>query len=509
MMTKAAPWTLLCCLLVACSGDDAPVVYDKEAMPELSVAGNQDLAEPFYGVVGEAQPLAPLEAPQHPHLAPTGRAGMHGDCYVSGTHPAAGPLGRNPVVRSAKMGGMAGECATVVFDSAGRIMTVCSDFFEMALYAMDPDDLGVYAKHVLPLRESHAGGDIEEIMNDTSGGAYFHLDNEDRPILANAERVVQRFVLEPQGTQLLWRVETEWDLNGHLPEGARITTIAPDWDGYLWFVTRLGIVGVLNPESGEVQTVPLVDEELQNSFAVGPDGVYVVSDHALYRFARDADGAPEHTWREPYDRGSGPKPGAINQGSGTTPTLLGTANDLVAISDNADSQVNVLVYQRLDDYVGDRLVCQVPVFEPELSVTDNSFIGYGDSLILENNFGYDGPFGDRSLSQPGILRIDVAADRTGCEIVWQSDETSPTTVPKLSIGNGLVYFYTFELDPEHSSWEAWYLMALDFHTGETVFKLLTGTGYEWNNNYAPITIGPTGTLYVGAFGGLMAVSDGE
>jgi len=103
------------------------------------------------------------------------------------THPAAGPLGRDPVVRSAKMGEIAGECATVVFDSALRIMTVSADFFDMALYAMDPDDLGIFACHVLPLRESHSGGDIEEIMNDTSGGAYFHLDDQDRPILANAD----------------------------------------------------------------------------------------------------------------------------------------------------------------------------------------------------------------------------------------------------------------------------------------------------------------------------------
>ncbi len=507
MLKISVPLVFVSCLCVACPGDASSVDYDRETMPEVPGAGYDDQAESFIGSPAEAKPLAASELPQHPYLAPTGQAGMHGDSYATGTHPAAGPLGRSPVIHSAKMGDIAGECATVTFDSAGRIMTVCADFFEMALYAMDPDDLGVYAKHVLPLRESHAGGDIDEIMNDTSGGAYFHLDAEDRPILANAHRVVQRFVLQAQGTQLSWRVDAEWDLNPHLPEGARITTLVPDWDGILWFVTRLGVVGVLDPVSGDVHTLQLEDEELQNAFVVASDGVYIVSDHALYRFQRDASGAPEHTWRETYDRGSGPKPGAINQGSGTTPTLLG--DDLIAISDNADSRVNVLVYQRLDDYDGERLVCSVPVFAPELSVTDNSFVGYGDSLILENNFGYDGPFGDRTLSQPGILRIDVAPDRSGCEIVWESDETSPTTVPKLSIGNGLVYFYTFEPIPDHPNWEAWYLMALDFQTGETVFKLLTGTGYEWNNNYAPITIGPNGTAYVGCFGGLMAISDGE
>ena len=143
------------------------------------------------------------------------------------------------------MGEIAGECATVVFDRAGRLITVCADFFEMALYALDPHDLGVFAKHALPLRESHAGGDIEEIMNDTSGGAYFHLDAEERPLLVNAERMVQRFRLVPQGTQLTWQIDAEWDLNPHLPEGARVTTAIPDWEGHLWFVTRLGVVGVL------------------------------------------------------------------------------------------------------------------------------------------------------------------------------------------------------------------------------------------------------------------------
>ena len=186
------PWIVLGCAICACSGDEAPIEYDTEPMPEVPVAGYQDQAQPFLGAPGVAQPLDPSDLPQHPYLAPTGRAGMHGDAFASGTHPAAGPLGRNPVIRSAKMGGIAGECATVVFDSAGRIMTVCADFFEMALYAMDPADLGVFARHKLPLRESHAGGNLEEIMNDTSGGAYCHLDDQDRPILVNAERLVLR-----------------------------------------------------------------------------------------------------------------------------------------------------------------------------------------------------------------------------------------------------------------------------------------------------------------------------
>ena len=51
--------------------------------------------------------------------------------------------------------------------------------------------------------------------------------------------------------------------------------------------------------------------------------------------------------------------------------------------------------------------------------------------------------------------------------------------------------------------DAWYLTALDFRTGRTVYRRLAGTGFGFNNNYAPVTLGPDGTAYVGVLGGLV------
>ncbi|MBR6635395.1 MAG: hypothetical protein IKL41_07220, partial [Clostridia bacterium] len=87
-------------------------------------------------------------------------------------------------------------------------------------------------------------------------------------------------------------------------------------------------------------------------------------------------------------------------------------------------------------------------------------------------------------------------------------EASCTVVPKLSTENGLVYLYTREYGngiPKNAV--AWYLTAVDFETGETVFKVFTGCGRNWNNSYGPITIGPNDTLYVGVFNGLISVKD--
>ncbi|NEE49099.1 hypothetical protein G3M55_31420, partial [Streptomyces sp. SID8455] len=108
-------------------------------------------------------------------------------------------------------------------------------------------------------------------------------------------------------------------------------------------------------------------------------------DHALYSFTADADGTPRIQWRQTYDRGTGTKPGSVNQGSGTTPDLFGTGGEYVAITDNADDRMNVLVYRRGMDVPADRrLVCSVPVFGSGRSTTDNSLISWGDSLVVEN-----------------------------------------------------------------------------------------------------------------------------
>ena len=80
---------------------------------------------------------------------------------------------------------------------------------------------------------------------------------------------------------------------------------------------------------------------------------------------------------------------------------------------------------------------------------------------------------------------------------------APSVVPKLSLGAGLVYTYT--KPKRNDTIDAWYLTALDFDTGKTVYSRLAGTGFGYNNNFAPVTIAPNGTAYVGVLGGLTQV----
>jgi hypothetical protein len=242
-----------------------------------------------------------------------------------------------------------------------------------------------------------------------------------------------------------------------------------------------------------------------NSFAIDETGgVYIVTDAAEYRFDTGPDGGPAVTWREPYANTGALKPGQTERGSGTTPTLMGP--DLLAITDNADP-MNVVVMQRGKEISGKRTVCSVPVFEKGASATDNSLITDGSALVVENNYGYSGPSATEQggTTTPGLARVDVDRRTGTCKQSWLSKEIGPSVVPKLSLGNGLVYTYT--KDPQPNDQDGWYLTTLDFRTGKTVYKRLAGEGLGFNNNYAPVTIGPDGTAYVGVLGGLVALRD--
>jgi hypothetical protein len=178
----------------------------------------------------------------------------------------------------------------------------------------------------------------------------------------------------------------------------------------------------------------------------------------------------------------------------------------VSITDNADP-MNVVVYKRGATVSGSRLVCEQPVFKKGASASDNSLITARNSLVVENNFGYSSPqaVNGGNSTAPGIERVDVDKDGRGCHTVWKSNVVSPTVVPKLSLANGLIYAYT--KPPRRDRADAWYLTTLDFCTGEHRYSRLAGSGLGFNNNYAPVTLGPDGAAYVGVLGGLVRFAD--
>jgi hypothetical protein len=462
------------------------------ALPIPSVPGL--LVPTYIGGAATADPIASFTVPQNPHLAPNGRSNMHDDAYATDSYTGAGPLGRKPAVTSAWYG--VEECATEAFDHAGRIVALCGNLGGPVLRLLDPVSLDVLATQTLPARQLRPG---VRPLSDLCGGTYFYLDEQDRAVLTTTDRHID--VVADSGTA--FTVQHSYDLTAAVPSEDCLIALMPDWSGRIWFETGGGIVGALDPDTGIAQTVQLAGEIVDNSFAVDETGgVFVVSDHALYRFDTDASGAPVITWRQAYDRGSQVKPGQLAQGSGTTPTLVGP--DLVAITDNADPQMNVLVYQR-GKQSGGQPVCGQPVFAAGASATENSLVAVGNSLLVENNYGYKDPTSTLlgATTTPGIARVDVMNGH--CSLAWTSNQIAPTSVPKASLATGLLYVYT---KPANALLiDAWYLTAIDIRTGRTVFSKLAGTGPEYNNHYAAIYLGPDGSAYIATLTGMVRIRD--
>jgi len=508
---------------------------------------NFSRAVAYYPGVSQDGPMPPNIDSTHPFLTAPGQASMHADAYNSDTHAIAGPSAAPFNIDSADMSLLfGGQCGNTLINEDGVLFSFCPDINGVAIFALSKEETG-FRKLALPFslpnRESSLSLDLRTIMDDTSGGVYFHLDAQQRIVLVDANnnlRVISfESLRQPSDGYSYHFVEVEnHDLDVALAPIATIdnvtrqpdvTDVLPDWseEKIYWFITRQGQVGTVNTASGsvtasDVHVAAMVGEEFLNAATMDRNGFYAVSDHAAYKFVRGSNNEPVVVWRQPYDRGTVVKPGQVNQGTGTTPTLLGDQDDLLTFTDNADAAINLVVYRRAGDPITglNPPVCKIALFNDPAqalgnglyrSATDNSPIGYRDSIVIENTYGYTLPTSTR-WSAPGLWRVDVERDANaqpiGCHVAWKNNAHTATAVPKLSTGNGLVYFYAREpisVGAPNETTRAYYFGALNFSSGERVFQTLVGTGPNFNDNYSPITIGPDGTAYVGVFAGIVSV----
>ena len=541
--------------------------------------GNASIT-PFEGSPATVNKVEMADIPQNPFMAPNGRNNIHDDAYMTDTYKFSGPMGGGLTASNLFFR----ECASVMFDSQGRIVTICVGLDRPVLALIHPHTLAVLATMQLPIRNLQSGNNP---FNDFSGGGYFYLDHQDHAVLGTNDRHILEVAVAASGFSTV----RDFDLSGVVGANDGVISVLPDWKGRFWFVTRHGTVGTIDRVTGQIRTRKL-GEGISNSFSIDETGgVFIVSDKALYRFDADEQGAPVITWSIVYPNSGIKKPGQSDAGSGTTPTLMGDGKSgWVAITDNADP-MNVQVYRRAAD-IGpkpkpkkrkkknkkkrkgaampppaasaqalaakkkgkkkkkskrrvppkSRQVCFEPVFRAGASATDNSLIGTDRSLIAENNYGYSGITATMQggVTEPGLTRVDVVKTKTKlkrkkkgkkkkkkptqpvstaakkkkkkkkrkplatfeCKTVWTSTERAPSVVPKLSLANGLVYTYTKPKRADNR--DAWFLTALDFRDGKTVYSRLAGSGFGYNNNYAPVTLAADGTAYVGVLGGIVA-----
>ena len=157
-----------------------------------------DLLVPrFIGAPATEQPIAHPPIPQNPWLSPDGTNSMHNDAYASDAYQVSGPLGKNLKVKSASYG--IRECATIAFDSHGRIVGLCGGLEGFSMMVIDP----VTLKPISELRTSARNLlTSANPFTDICGGTYFFLDGDDVAYPTTGQKKVLKIKVQPDGKLL-------------------------------------------------------------------------------------------------------------------------------------------------------------------------------------------------------------------------------------------------------------------------------------------------------------------
>jgi hypothetical protein len=219
------------------------------------------------------------------------------------------------------------------------------------------------------------------------------------------------------------------------------------------------------------------------------------------------------------------KKGQLNNGSGTTPTLMD--DRFVIIADNDYHQINLTIYSQEDGH----LISRHKLFKYDSSACENSVVAYNNSLFIGNTYNYTDPF-KKNDTAGGINRFDYNEETGKFELNtnWPAEFIdAQTATPKLSTAVGALYVYNRE-ESADDGYQDWKLTTIDFETGRKVFYIrpyfdkkdfddnisflikafsMGNKNYDqkvFNNIWATYTFGPNNSIYIGAFRGFLKFS---
>ncbi len=344
------------------------------------------------------------------------------------------------------------------------------------------------------------------------------------------------------------------------------------YDGHLAFATELGNLFVIasDADPDNLGDVPVIStnqdcanadeadlEIVSNSIAVDENGgIYVLTSAAMYRFNWNGS-ALSLGWRAEYQTAEEvPSPIRLGPGSGSTPSLMGTAaaDDRFVVITDGLGLMNLVLFWR-DEVPADwepiapgkdpRIACEIPIdfgTGATTAISEQSVAVRGYSAVVVNDLLRDPTINPPSMLALGALaqntvsaleggipdkapfgleRIDWDPETRSCATVWANSEVSvPNGIPSISQGSGLVY----GAGQRNGQWG---LEGLDFETGESrvwveagagtcrpehamILSILPGVADVLavvpdsceNSFYAATTVGPDGTVYQGTLNGV-------
>lgn len=473
----------------------------------ITVAGISGCGEE--SLTGEPTPAADqlrsdgLEPPPNPFLASSPWSAVHRNPYRQGSVPFAASESGDVLAEQLALPGLVGGWTHFSEPYWTGKRVIWSTAIPATILKIDPETFTIIDSRV----PATATVGI--------GAAYYELNRENELIIANG-RFVEAYGDRIPGARLsAIALRQRYRVPDHFfCRDEQLAALGHGYDGQLIILSELGQLGVLpaDPATWQLATFTgingadcgdpsVADEALEsvdNGFAIDEaGGIFAVSSDAMYGFGWDGSQLSQR-WRVAYaDDGA---PGAIEAGagSGSTPTLMGTADDedrLVVITD-AQQLKHLVVYFRDDvpeDWPGlgegrdRRIVCELPVDfgDPALAATatEQSVTVAGYSAIVVNNRLSEvaealleplPPLakliaaallgGDPAFAPRGIERIDYDPATRSCTTVWaRGDLSFPNGVPLIARGSAQVLGNSVELEGDDAG--TFGMRALDFDTG--------------------------------------------
>lgn len=481
------------------------------------------------------------EAPCNPHLAASPWAGNHRNSYAQASSPFPGPTGPAEHV-NVDHDGFASAPVIVSFSprypAGGRVVWASTVGPTGEVLKIDPRTVTVIDKYIPQLEEGAGPG------SSTVSGAYNIVDADNRLHVGQATSLEVYGDAVPGERLSSIALLRRFDLPARALCGEdTLVGITMTYDGHIAFATENGVVGVVPRQPGRMKAKNLRTLSLNGTdCAGGPDGdvetvsnsiaadekggIYVVSSNAMYRIDW-RDGELWQRWRSGYAGAGGTGGGRLGAGSGSTPTLMGTArrdDRFVVVTDGQELMHLVLMWrdripkdwEPVREGADRRIACEIPVTfgdeTAERSLSEQSVLVRGHSAVVVNNLMRADPVlgqlppqlapysqllsGLPGNEPRGIERFDWDPVSRTCDVAWTNPDVAiPNGIPTMSSATDLIYGIG-------SRDGVWTLEGLDWDSGEVELTVETTAFPTSNSFYAATTLGPGGTVWTGNFGGV-------
>ncbi|EEU39433.1 uncharacterized protein NECHADRAFT_81605 [Fusarium vanettenii 77-13-4] len=521
----------------------APLLKSMLLLSALSIVTAEQIksTQPLRGEAYVGRPAVRHAMRQKTRYEP-GSLSVHRDSGNTRSEDFEAPLGVNPKVEAIKMA----PPFNMFWDEEGRVLAAnqCREN-TTCIVSLDPDTYEIEATYPEPDQPSDLSQTLMVYMQLLDG----HVTT------STANRHILELEIVGKGAKTTFVTKRDIDLSNVTSANELILSTSYDSDGNLWFTTGgfagagfpagdTATLGYVEP-GGKVHTLKLPDKMIENSFAISGTDVYLLTGPAGSADHADASGSFLYMQPSPegvkviaellYEAGDGIKKGSISRGAGSTPSLLG--HKYVAFTDNANDQVNVIVYPQGSALTNNtKPLCTVPLFEKGSSSNENAGVNHWDgkstySMVFSNFYNgpplaqlrdapfgdgtdsdpeiLNGPFNDLSAVGPGLTRVDFD-ERTGkCTTRWYNKSIRTTITPIMSTKTGLLYMPTQDYKLAQKGSYVYYVSALDFETGKEVWKVRTGAGGVFSNHFQTPVLTKDGGVGHYVIGGFVKVKDGK